>query len=348
MIDVQHPMVNAFTRRNHYNPCFWTALWNEDYFSEYCSGATGRSSPRDQVVYALNLRAGKVLRTTVENVHYHKDLGVAEIDPESAKRFCARWYPEKYDSMVEYVTEHPERVYLDFEDILTGMESLLHYDSWMRSAKLGDLQSFEDKCFLAAALMIHTMRSYEYMSSAISRASEIGIDKWEYFWQLKNVWSNNEFLARATIVPALAQWTLWRTRNHSFPLCDSPVMIDRDSVMVTLSPRLLLEIDLTVPDPELPWIVHEDLPERKFAEFRKRCIDNSFKEIIFSDKQVLLDWLVSEELAARIAALKDPARNQEWMWESTLRTNYGLNGFGRVPQEFESSLAKGLLDLSRP
>jgi hypothetical protein len=145
-----------------------------------------------------------------------------------------------------------------------------------------------------------------------------------------------------------AQWTLWRTRNHSFPLCDSPVMIDRDSVMVALSPRLLLEIDLTVPAPELPWIVHEDLPERKFAEFRNRCIGNSFKEIIFSGKQVLLDWLVSEELAVRIATLKGPARNQECMWESMLRTNYGLSGFGRGPKEFESLLAKGSLDLSRP
>src|ERR1035441_4280731 len=22
---------DTFTKRNHYNPCFWTALWNEDY-----------------------------------------------------------------------------------------------------------------------------------------------------------------------------------------------------------------------------------------------------------------------------------------------------------------------------
>ena len=332
-------MADAFTRRNHYNPCFWTALWNEDYFREYCADTAGGSTPRDQVVYALNLRAAKVLETTVERVHYHKNLGVAEIDPESAKRFCAKRYPEKYDAMVEYVTAHPEMVYLDFEDILTGIESLRHYDAWMRTAKLGDLESFEDKAFLAATLMMHAMRSYDYMSAAISTASVIGIDKWEYFWRLKNAWSNCGFLSRATIVPALAQWTLWRTQNHTFPLCDSPVMIDRDSVMVTLSPRLLVEIDLTFPDAEPPWIVRDDLPEKKFSEFRKRSIDNSFKEIIFSDKQVLLDWLASEELAARMAALKDPARNQECMRHSALRTNYGLNGFGRVPQEFESLLA---------
>ena len=85
-------------------------------------------------------------------------------------------------------------------------------------------------------------------------------------------------------------------------------MIDRDSVMVTLSPRLLLEIDLTAPDPEPPWIVREDLPERKFAEFRKRCIENSFKEIIFSDERILLDWLASEEMADTDCGIEGPSQ----------------------------------------
>jgi hypothetical protein len=331
-------MAHKFTKRNHYNPCFWTALWNEDYFSQYSSGSAQRGSPRDQVVHVLNMRSAKVLPTTVEKVHYHKDLGVAEIDAESAKRFCARWYPEKYQSMVEYVTAHPEKVYLDFEDTLTGMEALRHYDSWMRSAKLGDIQSFEDKSFLAAAFMIHAMRSYEYMSSAMSRISEIGIDKWEYFWRLKNVWGNQQFLMRATIVPALAHWTLWRTRNHTFPLCDSPVMIDRDSVMVTLSPRLLVEIDLNVSDTEPSWVVREGIPDEKLAEFRLRSVNATFKEIIFHEEHILRDWLASAEVAARVASLRDPARNQECMRQSVFRINYGLGGFGRVPKEFESQL----------
>jgi hypothetical protein len=82
-------MSNAFTKRNHYNPCFWTALWNEDYFSQYCSDSAQRDSPRDQVVYSLNMRAAKVIPTTVEKVHCHKGLGVAEINAESAKRFLS-------------------------------------------------------------------------------------------------------------------------------------------------------------------------------------------------------------------------------------------------------------------
>lgn len=121
----------TFTKRNHYNPCFWTALWNEDYYNHFIAGCAQDDVPRQQQVYALNLRAGKILSTTVERVHFHKNLGVAEITPDSAKRFCARWYPEEYEPMAAYVAAHPEVLYLDFEDIFTGMETRAHYSALM-------------------------------------------------------------------------------------------------------------------------------------------------------------------------------------------------------------------------
>ncbi len=34
------------TKRNHYNPCFWTALWNESYYQQVVSGIEGKKSPR--------------------------------------------------------------------------------------------------------------------------------------------------------------------------------------------------------------------------------------------------------------------------------------------------------------
>ncbi len=113
-------MTEMFTARNHYNPCFWTALWNKDYYVQYCAGKGLRA--RDQPIYALNLRADKILSTKCERVHFHRNLGVAEITPESAKRFCKRWFPDKYDAFCKDIALHPEPVYIDFEDILSGME----------------------------------------------------------------------------------------------------------------------------------------------------------------------------------------------------------------------------------
>ena len=327
---------DTFTKRNHYNPCFWTALWNEGYYSRYCSGRASRDVPRKQPIYALNFRAGKILSTTVERVHFHKNLGVAEITPESAKRFSARWYPDKYEHIADYVATHPEVFYLDFEDILTGMETTAHYSSLMQVAKFGDLPSVQHKGFLMCILMIHAMRSFEFMSAAIADMGTSGIDKWEYFWMLKNAWSSRSFLARAVTAPAFAEWTLWRTTDHAFPLCDSPVMINRDSLMATLSPRLLLDINLNVSRPEQYWRLRDDMPKHKIAEFRRRSIANTFKEIIFPDPHVLREWLSSDHAMARIASLRDPISTRQCIEEAASRVIYGIGGFGRVPDDFEN------------
>jgi hypothetical protein len=327
---------DTFTKRNHYNPCFWTALWNEDYYTRYCAGRAEEVSPRQQPVYALNFRAGKILSTTVERVHSHKNLGVAEITPESAKAFCARWYPDEYEHMADDVAGHPEVLYLDFEDILKGMETMQHYSSLMEVAKFGNLKSVQHKGFLICLLMIHAMRSFEFMSAAINGMASAGIDKWEYFWLLKNAWASRSFLARAVTAPSFAEWTFYRTADHTFPLCDSPVMIDRDSLMAPLSPRLLLEIDLTISRPEHFWWLRDDIPTHKMAEFRRRSVANTFKEIIFSDSHVLQQWLSSEHATGRIAALRDPITARRCVEEAASRVIHGISGFGRIPDGFEN------------
>ena len=80
-------MGERFTWRNHYNPCFWTALWNRAYFEAWRAGTADVARAREQTVYALNLRGDKIRQTNVDGVHFEKNLGVAEITPESAKDF---------------------------------------------------------------------------------------------------------------------------------------------------------------------------------------------------------------------------------------------------------------------
>ena len=323
-------MTGTFTARNHYNPCFWTALWNRDYYSQYCANKSSRKPARDQLVYVLNLRASKILATKVKNVHFHRNLGVAEITPESAKRFCARWYPDRYDAFCRDIASHPETVYMDFEDILLGMEAQGGYSSLMEAAKLGNLKSVEHKGFLTCWLVLHAMRSYEFMSVSVDRMSARGVDKWEYFWLLKNTWGDRTFLNRAVTVPAFREWTLWRTSDHTFPLCDSPVMMDRDSLMVVLSPRLLLEINLNARRPEQYWRVRDEVPRHVLAEFRRRSIANSFTEIIFHDQEILEEWQSSDHARARVAALRDASNLGKCLEEAASRVVFGLNGFGRL------------------
>ena len=200
--------MDAFTKRNLYNPCFWTAYWNPEYFTAAAEGRDLPGAARDQVVFALNLRADKVLNAPVRELHYDKGLGVAEITPDSMMRFCKRWYPSEYRNLEEYVQKNPETLYMDFEDILAGIEEKGGYDALIEAVKNGNLSSVQHKGFLTCVIIIHALRSHEMMNSMIETTSISGIDKWEYFWLLKNAWGNPLALARAVTPLAFSQWIL--------------------------------------------------------------------------------------------------------------------------------------------
>jgi hypothetical protein len=124
------------TSRNHYNPCFWVALWNDAYFREWQS----TSSPpdrhaREQSVWVLNLRSDRIYESKVEGVHFQKGLGVAEISPESMLDWCKHWYPGEVAGLAEYLRHDPDPLYLDFEPTLHGLEQLHGYRSPHRPAR---------------------------------------------------------------------------------------------------------------------------------------------------------------------------------------------------------------------
>jgi hypothetical protein len=159
-------------------------LWNEEYYQAACSGERHRLSARHQVVYALNLRANKILETRVERVHRHRGLGVADLTPESVKQFCHRWFPNEYENVSASLEKNPETVYMDFEYILSATERL-HYDEWLDLAKRGNFTSTVHKGFVTGLLILHATRSYEFMSFGVQAFKAHGIDKWEFFWILK-------------------------------------------------------------------------------------------------------------------------------------------------------------------
>lgn len=232
--------MKKFTWRNHYNPCFWTALWNPIFYDAFVTSSSKPGEPREQRIYQLNVHADRILSTKFDNVHFHKDLGVAEITPESMKRYYKRNRPSDYNDFCNYLKKHPESLFIDFEETLTGIEQVGGYDSLLDAVLNGGLTSAEHKGYLSIVLIIHAMRSYEMMTSMVEYAALDGMDKWEYFLLLKDAWADAQLLARAVTPIAQGRWTFYKTTKHKFPICDSPVLINKNSVMAILSPRLLL------------------------------------------------------------------------------------------------------------
>jgi len=329
-------MEHGFAKRNHYNPCFWAALWNEQFFADFCGGKPRRDRAREQRIFTLNVRSNKIFPTKVHNVHYDKSLGVAEITAASMVAFCQRRFPEEVEKLKEYLAGHPDSLYLDFEQTLSDVERLQGYDALLRSAVRGGLESVAHKGFLACALVMHAMRSHELMTGILAGPSQSFIDKWEYFWELKHAWSNRLVLARAVTPLALGEWTFWRTPDHRFPLPDSPVMVDRDSVLAVLSPRLLLRIDLNKSQPEDHWNLVDNIASPAFEAFRRRAIRNLFNDLIAPTEDVLQPWQSLPEYQDRIRELATAEGRASCVREAAARIIWAINGFGRVPPDFES------------
>lgn len=144
----------------------------------------------------MSVRSGVIRETTVERVHYDEGVGTAAISTESMKDFCRRRFPEEFLAISKYIDEHPDTLIMDFEDILRSIEQTHGIRHLLQAATLGGFSSTEHKVFIACLLIIHAMRSHEFMTGMLQQTSAGGIPKWEYFWLLKNAWGRRALECR--------------------------------------------------------------------------------------------------------------------------------------------------------
>jgi hypothetical protein len=116
---------------------------------------------------------------------------------------------------------------------------------------------------------------------------------------LKRWLGNVQVLFPWAITLASGRWMFYRMDEDTFPLNDSPILIRPDSVMVALSPRLLLEIKRNDHTLEDGWSDQNYITEEKLAEFRRRTIGNTFREIIFGNASLLEAWRTTPEFSQR-------------------------------------------------
>ena len=74
--------------------------------------------------------------------------------------------------------------------------------------------------------------------------------------------------------------------------------------MVALSPKLLLEIERTIPDGEYECRLKQTINQSKLDEFRRRTIGNTFREII-GNEMLLKKWKSTQEFSERVTMMND-------------------------------------------
>ena len=318
------------TKRNHYNPCFWTALWNVAYYQDYVPGTVPGALARKQVVHALNAKSQKVYPTTVERVHYDKNLGIAEITKGAAKDFVQRYHPNQYERFAAESEATAYPVYLDFENIFTGIEATPAYQVLLKVARTQAVDNLFEKTFIASFVVLQNLRSHSIMNAMIDWNEEMGLQKFEHLVTLKWMLSDPAFLFRMVHPLVTSQWNLYTSTEHVLPLCDSAVLVQPTSTMVALSPRLLLEIHTGTHAREDLMPTCQRIGTEKLEEHRKRTIGNTFREII-GERERLEEWKVSPEFRARTELMRDVKRYNTMVKAAGERELWHLNSFGNRP-----------------
>lgn len=287
-------------KRSHSNPCFWTAVWNPAFYEKFVSDGPRPGDARDQQVFVLNVHANRCFKSKVSNVHVEKGVSVAEITPGDAERFCQRWFPDRFDQFRADMADHPETLYLDFESILTGLEAMIPYQILLEVIRTGRCTTVDQKTHMACFLVIQFLRSSAILQSSIQISERHGRPKFEYYWWLKQILSHADVLFRLTAPVVFAQWHLYRSAAPVFALPDTPILMKPRSIMVALSPHLLLEV-LATPETEMERCFrHEPAHKSKIREYRRRAIRNTFKELVCATTQVATDYVETTEWRQRV------------------------------------------------
>lgn len=310
------------TKKNHYNPCFWTAHWNDAYYQEALSPSSKPLKARSQRVHVLSVRSGGCFEQTIENVHYDKLAARAEITREAAEEFARRYHPEKYERFLHENVTAPYPLYIDFENVFTALEGSPAYTTLLRVIRRQEVTSAEEKAWLACFVVFQLLRSHAMMNSMVEFHEQVGRPKFEHLVTLKWLLSDEEAMSAAMNRLVHAYWTLYVAPEPAFPLCDTPVLVSPTSTMVPLSPTLLLEILPRVPASQRQCRLDDHVPSRKSDEFRRRTIGNTFREIIFGSRPLLEEWRVSREFQDRVGQMKNAksydrlvaARGDQELW----------------------------------
>ncbi|MBI4681183.1 MAG: hypothetical protein HY753_08305 [Nitrospirae bacterium] len=318
------------TKRTHYNPCFWTACWNPDYYEYLKHNVKPIKKVRETPLFVLNVKADKILPCTAEKVFWENGLGLSTITAEESLDYCKRIFPEKCAELTQWYESNPGDLYLDFENVFTAIENSTAYKSLIEVVANEGLRTREDKVNLAMFIVMHKMRNHAIINAHLEMGYRIGKHRFEHFIWLKNEWGNCEIL-HSLVMPIVAcQWIVYKTDTFSFPLNDSPIMSDNGKILFVLSPKLLVEIDIRInANPEV-WKEKNYIPQFKMNEFRRKVIWHSFKEIVFHDERTLLEWKQSPEYKKRYALIKDLTSFNKVVIDKAGEEIWTLNAFAGI------------------
>jgi len=272
------------TRNNHYNPCFWTAYWNNEYYAVRINNGSIQS--RDVLLHYLNFNSDKIYVDKAKNIHFEKDLGIINFTIEEALKSFKYRDKNEYNRLRNIFSENLKEKYRwDFENFFTEFEKTEPYQFLHEIIKKRTIKNSREQGLIATFIFLQQLRSHATLNSMVELSNSQGDSKLFTFYSIIGILQNANMIYQVVQSYLKAKWKLYRTSVNKFPLTDNPVLFNQSNIMICLSPNLMLEIERNSSNFEIEHI--DKIPQDKLNDFYTRTINNTFRGIVFSDKKLL-------------------------------------------------------------
>lgn len=239
---------------------------------------------REQVVFSLNIPSKKILQSKVENIFFEKRMGLADLNKQEVIEYFKRNRVQHDES------ELNDGLIWDFENFFTMMDT--SSERILRKViSTGKIETLEEKAQLGWFIQTLQLRNYNTFNKILDTFDLFGRPKFEMLLNLKWTLSDTELMMKLTAPLLMGTWTLYRSKEFKFPICDNPIlMFGRTNFLLPISPKLLLRVEFNKPvNVNLaPPCYHKTLPLFFiYNDFIHRIIRNAKRDIIFPEEKLL-------------------------------------------------------------
>lgn len=298
------------TFRNHYNPCFWTALWNNEYYHAIKYSKERNRKPRDYKLKGIRFSCSKIITNKSDGLFFELNMGLVLMTIKELRDLYYK-LPKDYTFISTYNKFRIKYLYwlipkwgiiIDIERLFTELEHINGTRSVLDLVKYGKVIDDKHKSLIATFVYTHQLRSPITFSTNYNKYIDTNHPKAFTVLSFIHSLSNEKELQNVISGYMECVWHLFTVSIDIFPLPDLPIYEDKLNVIAVLSPRHLLIINKE--DKEGGMKYHNSINKKILDTVYKKIIQNTFRDLVLENESVLNMILNSNDWKTRDSFLR--------------------------------------------
>lgn len=302
---------NNFTFRNHYNPCFWTALWNSEYYHSIKNSTERNKKPREYKLKGIRFSCDVIIKNKADELFFELHMGLVVMSMRELRDLYYK-LPKDYNYIskvnkfgIKYLSWLIPNwgIVIDIEPLFRELEYINGTNAVLDLVKHGKIIDKTHKSLIATFIHTQQLRSPLTFSANYHKNTHTNHPKVFSILDFINSLSNEREMYNVITGYLQCMWHLYTSEIDIFPLSDLTIYEDKQNVIAVLSPRHLLIINKEHKEEGVKYCNSMDKELLDFVF--KIVIQNTFKDLVLENEAVLNHILDSSDWKKRSSIVSE-------------------------------------------